>query len=134
MEGDRQLSPHLGPLASPATNFCHLSSQVSMADFFMVSDRVLYLWWGQDAQVSLGRGQEGTSGVGRAPCPQSKSSNGIRGREAHGNLLDLCPRLRVVDSGGVEWIALQTHLMELMASCLSVLRSADIPPMPMKAS
>lgn len=48
----------------------------------------------------MGRGQEGTSGVGRAPCPQSKSSNGIRGREAHGNLLDLCPRLRAVDSGG----------------------------------
>lgn len=43
MEGDRQPSPHLGPLASPATNFCHLSSQVSMADFFLVSDRVLYL-------------------------------------------------------------------------------------------
>lgn len=27
-----------------------------------------------------------------------------------------------------------THLMEFMASCLSVLRSAVIPPMPMKAS
>ena len=82
----------------------------------------------------MGRGQEGTSGVGRAPCPQSKSSNGIRGREAHGNLLDLCPRLRAVDSGSGGVDRTQTHLMELMASCLSVLRSADIPPMPMKAS
>lgn len=71
-----------------------------MADFFLVSDRALYLWWGQDAQVSLGRGWEGTSGVSRAPCPQSKSSNAIRGREAHRNLLDLCPHLRAVDSGG----------------------------------
>lgn len=34
----------------------------------------------------------------------------------------------------VEWVTRQTHLMELMASCLRVLRSADIPPMPMKAS
>lgn len=54
---------------------------------------------GWDAQVSLGREREGTSGAGRAPCPQSKSSNGVRGREAHGNLLDLCPHLRAVDSG-----------------------------------
>ena len=56
MEGDRQLSPHLGPLASPATNFCHLSSQVSMADFFMVSDRALYLLVGAGGDLGCWQG------------------------------------------------------------------------------
>lgn len=62
MEGDRQLSPHLGPLASPATNFCHLSSQVSMADFFMVSDRALYLLVGAGCPGQHGEGAGGDLG------------------------------------------------------------------------
>lgn len=65
--GQRTASSHSGPLASSATNLCHLSSQASMATFFSPSDRALYL-------------------------------------------------------------------SEFMASCLSVLRSAVTPPMPMKAS
>lgn len=72
---DRRPSPHSGPLASWATNFCHLSSQVAMANCFSGSDRALYLR-GRGARVSLGRGGRGPRMLAGHHVPSPRAVTG----------------------------------------------------------
>ena len=55
-------------------------------------------------------------------------------RKAHGNLRASAQTSERSTQAVTKEENTYTHLMEFMASCLRVLRSAVIPPMPMKAS
>lgn len=77
----RQLSPHLGPPGQPSN--CHLSSQVSMADFFMVSDRGAVPVVGAGCPGQPGEGAGGPLGCWQGSMSQSKSSSGTaKGRSS----------------------------------------------------
>lgn len=145
---NKWLSSHFGLLARSATKLFHLSSQVFMAAFFSLSNRALYLQEkrhpGQPQERGWGAGRkyEGISDACRNIClPSPRAITKQRGENpqklsrllvqtSNGGKHKLWDGRGSGDLGGTQ----VTHLIEFIASCLSVLRSAVVPPMPMKAS